>query len=35
VTYATIAIQSRHMQLRKVIKTRGHFPGDEAAIKLL
>ena len=23
------------MQLRKIIKTRGHFPNDEAAIKLL
>ncbi|VWB80818.1 transposase, mutator family [Burkholderia lata] len=23
------------MQLRKFIKTRGHFPNDEAAIKLL
>ncbi|EEA02490.1 transposase mutator type [Burkholderia sp. H160] len=23
------------MQLRKNIKTRGHFPNDEAAIKLL
>ena len=23
------------MQLRKIIKTRGHFPNDEAATKLL
>ncbi len=23
------------MQLRKIIQTRGHFPNDEAAIKLL
>ena len=23
------------MQLRKIIKTRGHFPTDEAATKLL
>lgn len=23
------------MQLRKIIKTRGHFPNDEAAVKLL
>ena len=23
------------MQLRKIIKTRGHFPSDEAATKLL
>src|SRR5512135_316082 len=31
----TNAIESLHMQLRKIIKTRGHFPNDEAAIKLL
>lgn len=24
-----------HMRLRKIIKTRGHFPTDEAAVKLL
>jgi putative transposase len=24
-----------HMQLRKIVKTRGHFPTDEAATKLL
>jgi transposase-like protein len=23
------------MQLRKIIKARGHFPGDEAALKLI
>lgn len=28
-------IESLHMQLRKIIKTRGHFPSDEAANKLL
>jgi len=31
----TNAIESLHMQLRKIIKTRGHFPSDEAAAKLL
>lgn len=31
----TNAIESLHMQLRKIIKTRGHFPSDEAAVKLL
>lgn len=31
----TNAIESLNMQLRKIIKTRGHFPNDEAAIKLL
>ena len=33
--YITNAIESLHMQLRKIIKTRGHFPSDEAATKLL
>ena len=31
----TNAIESLNSQLRKIIKTRGHFPTDEAAIKLL
>jgi len=31
----TNAIENVHRQLRKVIKTRGHFPSDEAALKLL
>ena len=31
----TNAIESVNMQLRKIIKTRGHFPTDEAATKLL
>jgi len=33
--YTTNAIESLHMQLRKIIKTRGHFPNDEAVGKLL
>ena len=33
--YTTNAIESLNMQLRKIIKTRGHFPNDEAATKLL
>jgi putative transposase len=33
--YTTNAIESLHMQLRKIIKSRGHFPNDEAAAKLL
>lgn len=33
--YTTNAIESLNMQLRKIIKTRGHFPTDESAIKLL
>jgi transposase-like protein len=35
VIYTTNAIESLHMQLRKIIKTRGHFPSDEAALKLM
>jgi putative transposase len=31
----TNAIESLHSQLRKIIKTRGHFPNDEAAAKLI
>jgi putative transposase len=31
----TNAVESVHMQLRKIIKTRGHFPTDDAAMKLL
>jgi transposase-like protein len=26
--YTTNAIESLHSQLRKIIKTRGHFPSD-------
>jgi putative transposase len=33
--YTTNAIESLHMQLRKVLKSRGHFPSDEAAAKLI
>ena len=35
ILYTTNAIESLHMQLRKIIKTRGHFPSDEAVVKLL
>jgi transposase-like protein len=35
VIYTTNVIESLHMQLRKIIKTRGHFPSDDAATKLL
>ena len=35
VIYTTNAIESVHAQLRKIIKTRGHFPTDEAATKLI
>lgn len=33
--YTTNAIESVHARLRKIIKTRGHFPTDEAATKLI
>jgi putative transposase len=35
VIYTTNAIESLNMSLRKVIKTRGSFPNQEAALKLL
>jgi putative transposase len=35
VIYTTNALESVHAQLRKIIKTRGHFPNDEAATKLI
>ncbi len=35
IIYTTNAIESLHMQLRKIVKNRGHFPSDEAASKLL
>jgi putative transposase len=31
----TNAIESLNYQLRKIIKNRGHFPNDDAVIKLL
>lgn len=33
--YTTNALESVHARIRKVIKTRGHFPHDEAASKLI
>jgi len=33
--YTTNAIESLNMQLRKVLKNRGHFPSEEAATKLI
>jgi transposase-like protein len=35
VIYTTNAIESVNAQLRKIIKTRGHFPNDDAATKLI
>src|SRR5699024_3048166 len=35
VIYTTNSIESLNYQLRKIIKNRGHFPNNEAAVKLL
>jgi len=35
IIYTTNAIESLNYQLRKVTKTRGHFPTDDAALKIL
>lgn len=35
VIYTTNSIESMNYQLRKIIKNRGHFPNDNAVVKLL
>jgi transposase-like protein len=35
VIYTTNAIENINSQLRKIIKTQGHFPSDDAAAKLI
>jgi putative transposase len=35
VIYTTNSIESLNYQLRKIIKNRGHFPNDDAVVKLL
>jgi len=35
VAYTTNAVESLHMSLRKIIKSRGSFPSEESALKLL
>ena len=35
IIYTTNAIESLNMRLRKIIKNRGHFPGDDSASKLI
>ncbi len=35
IIYTTNAVEALHRQLRKTLKTRGHLPSDEAALKLL
>jgi putative transposase len=33
--YTTNAVEALHRSLRKIVKTRGSFPNDDAALKLL
>ena len=33
IVYTTNTVESLHMQIRKTIKTRGHFPNDDAALQ--
>jgi transposase-like protein len=35
IVYTTNTVESLHGQIRKTIKTRGHFPNDEAALRLI
>jgi len=35
IIYTTNSVESLHMQVRKTIKTRGHFPNDDAALRLI
>jgi putative transposase len=35
IVYTTNAIEALHRQVRKTIKTRGHFPTEDAARKLI
>jgi putative transposase len=35
VIYTTNALESVNAGIRKIIKTRGHFPSDDAALKLV
>jgi putative transposase len=35
IVYTTNAIEALHSKLRRAVRTRGHFPNDDAAMKLL
>ena len=35
IVYTTNAIEALNSKLRRAVRTRGHFPGDDAAMKLL
>ncbi len=35
IIYTTNAIEALNLKVRRAVRTRGHFPGDDAAMKLL
>ena len=35
IIYTTNAIEALNSKLRRAVRTRGHFPGDDAAMKLI
>ena len=35
IVYTTNAIEALHAKLRRAVRARGHFPTDEAVLKLL
>jgi putative transposase len=35
IVYTTNAIEALNSKLRRAVRTRGHFPNDDAAMKLL
>jgi transposase-like protein len=35
IVYTTNTVESLHTQIRKTIKTRGHFPNDDSALRLI
>jgi putative transposase len=35
IIYTTTAIEALNSKIRRAVRTRGHFPGDDAATKLL
>jgi len=35
IVYTTNSIEALNAKLRRAVRTRGHFPNDESAIKLL
>jgi putative transposase len=35
IVYTTNAVESLHIQIQETVKTRGHFPNDDAALRLI